>query len=117
VTDGIAIFEYQPWKSYVKRKNESQIIRNIFPTIQIKPDQFESVLTEIGFDIILRIGPSVSQAKGFSRPILVMRKVMAKSRRQAEIEKLHETKQLDGISVSFIENIPIIKKKKSKNDE
>ena len=72
---GIAILEYQPWKSYERNKNTSEITKRVFKTLSIKPEHFETILTEsIGFSIIHRLGTPLQEAKGFNRPILVLSK-------------------------------------------
>lgn len=72
---GILILEYQPWKSYEKRKNVSQESMDNFATIQILPRLFEDVLVNrIGFTTIERLGPPEEEARGFDRPILILRK-------------------------------------------
>lgn len=74
-TGGRVVVEYQPWKSYENNKATSELTKAIFPTIQIKPDLFEWVLTFIvGFEIEARLGPHLDHAKGFDRPILVLRR-------------------------------------------
>jgi hypothetical protein len=77
--DGILIFEYQPWRSYEKRKNISNVTEDIFKTIEIFPEMFEIVLQELGFMTVEKFGPSEEEAKGFNRPILVLRKAKADS--------------------------------------
>jgi Bicoid-interacting protein 3 (Bin3) len=47
----------------------------MFKQIQIRPDDFERILSnEIGFKIIDHLGTSLEKAKGFQRPILVLEK-------------------------------------------
>ena len=69
---GSVVLEYQPWRSYVNKKSLTTAIKQIFPTIQIKPEMFEQCLLDIGFVIDSRLGPSLEDAKGYSRPILVL---------------------------------------------
>ena len=73
---GHVIIEYQPWKSYINNKNASKVCKyNFDNNIFIRPEDFERVLQEdIGFVIIERRGASLSEAKGFKRPILVLKK-------------------------------------------
>ncbi len=72
---GLIILEYQPWKSYQKRKEVSKDIHDTFNKLQILPQMFENILVErIGLHVIDRLGPSVEAATGFERPILVMQK-------------------------------------------
>jgi len=72
---GIVIVEYQPWKSYENNKAINEHIRSVFKSISIRPCQFEEVLLrDVGFELERRLGPSESIAKGFDRPILVLRK-------------------------------------------
>lgn len=75
---GRVIIEYQPWKSYLNNKTASETIKKVFPTIHIKPEYFEWVLTEVvGFEIEARLGPALADSKGFDRPILVLRRPAA----------------------------------------
>jgi 7SK snRNA methylphosphate capping enzyme len=72
---GRVIIEYQPWKSYENNKNTSEQTKQGFREIRIKPDMFEWALTRlVGFEIEGRRGPPLEQAKGFDRPILVLRR-------------------------------------------
>ena len=74
-TSGRLILEYQTWKSYEKRKNATDTIIRIFPTIKILPEMFENVLVEkIGFNIEERMGATIENSQGFHRPILVLMK-------------------------------------------
>lgn len=72
---GLVIVEYQPWKSYENNKAINEDIRRVFKSISIRPSQFEEVLLrDVGFQLECRLGPSESAARGFDRPILVLRK-------------------------------------------
>lgn len=73
--NGILILEYQPWRSYEKRKNMNTTIQSNFSAIRIRPESFEEVLTtQLNFELLSRLGPTESEARGFNRPILVVRK-------------------------------------------
>lgn len=77
---GRVIVEYQPWKSYVNNRTASETIKKVFPSIQIRPEHFEWLLTEIvGFDIEHRLGTPLAESKGFDRPILVLRRPLVVS--------------------------------------
>ena len=76
---GSVILEYQPWRSYVNKKSLTATIKQVFPTIQIKPEMFEQCLLDIGFIIDARLGPSLVEAKGYSRPILVLRRPLTQA--------------------------------------
>jgi 7SK snRNA methylphosphate capping enzyme len=72
---GRVVIEYQPWKSYENNKATSEQTKNMFPTIGIKPELFEWILTSIvGFEIEHQLGTPVDEAKGFNRPILVLKR-------------------------------------------
>ena len=79
---GLFVLEYQPWKSYIKNRNTSSHTKAIFPTITIRPEQFESHLAAVGFEVIEQLGTALSEARGFNRPFLVLTKPrdVAKSR-------------------------------------
>jgi len=73
VPGGRVIFEYQPWKSYQNKRNVCEKTKKIFQTIKIRPDQFEDVLvSQFGFAIECKLGPSLLHAQGYNRPILVL---------------------------------------------
>lgn len=72
---GRAIIEYQPWSSYLNNKKTSATTLRVFDTLQIRPENFESILTrDVGFSIEARLGTPLSEAKGFRRPILILTK-------------------------------------------
>eukprot|EP01038_Epipyxis_sp_PR26KG_P004151 gene4151-5911_t len=76
--NGIIILEFQPWKSYQNNKNVSPAINQMFLTLQIRPDDFQFILTEeFGFILENNLGPRVEDAKGFHRPIFILRKPVA----------------------------------------
>ena len=70
------VIEYQPWKSYVNNRNASEVCKyNFENNISIRPEDFERILEEdIGFTIVDRRGTDLRNAKGFNRPILVLKK-------------------------------------------
>ncbi len=75
--NGFFILEYQPWSSYehaVKNRRQEKIYQN-YCQLSIRPEQFERILEDkIGFNIISREGPALSDAKGYHRPILIAQK-------------------------------------------
>lgn len=71
---GLFILEFQPWKSYLNNKSINEHIKANFNSIMLRPDDFERVLSEVGFVLEQNIGASVAEAKGFDRPIFVLRK-------------------------------------------
>jgi len=72
---GRVVIEYQPWKSYENNKNTSSLTKANFPAILIRPELFEWILCDlVGFEIEFRLGTPLEQAKGFNRPILVLRR-------------------------------------------
>jgi 7SK snRNA methylphosphate capping enzyme len=72
--DGYLILEFQSWQSYINNKNTSSITKQVFKSIQIKPEQFESELVRLGFEVVQRLGTPVEVARGFNRPILVLQR-------------------------------------------
>ena len=79
--NGLVILEYQPWKSYLNKKKLNAHIKSVFDSIQIRPEQFEDVLGQkIGFLIDQRVGVKLEEAKGYQRPILILRKPLVASR-------------------------------------
>ena len=72
---GRVILEYQSWKSYLNNKSATEEIKKNFNKIQLRPDDFERILTEdIGFMIEYRLGTPLHESKEFNRPILVLLK-------------------------------------------
>jgi 7SK snRNA methylphosphate capping enzyme len=75
---GLVVLEYQPWKSYINNSSASPHIQQVFPTLQLRPEDFEKILTHsVGFTMEARLGPSLPEAKGFNRPILVLRRPLS----------------------------------------
>jgi len=73
--NGILILEYQPWRSYIKRKKLHKSFEDTFNMIAIKPADFEDVLTtRFAFELVVKFGDEAT-ATGFDRPILVLRKI------------------------------------------
>eukprot|EP00794_Sanderia_malayensis_P015219 gene15219-16793_t len=75
-SDGKLVLEPQPWKSYSKKKNLTQSIREAFDSIKFKPDQFINYLLspEVGFAKSQLLGVPKHKAQGFQRPIYVLTK-------------------------------------------
>ena len=72
---GRAIIEYQSWSSYLNNRKTSATTLRMFDTIKLRPEDFETILTrDIGFVIEMRLGTALSEAKGFKRPILILKK-------------------------------------------
>lgn len=74
--NGIFVLEYQDAKSYNKSKRMTETTKENFKTIQLKPDDFLTLLRdEIGFRLINTIEPPNTSSKGFDRPIHILQKV------------------------------------------
>lgn len=52
---GLFLLESQPWKSYKKKKRMSDRIKEVFPTIQMKPHMFKEYLEMIGFEHVITL--------------------------------------------------------------
>lgn len=91
---GRAIIEYQPWSSYLNKRKASETTLRVFNTLKIKPDDFEGLLTNIGFRIEERLGTPLSEAKGFKRPILVLIKDCSSSS-SSYVSNIHMSKIID----------------------
>lgn len=73
--NGSLFLEFQPWKSYISNRATSETTKSIFPTIQIRPENFHDLLTQdIGFLFERNIGTDLKDAKGYDRPIYWLRK-------------------------------------------
>lgn len=73
--DGLLFLEFQPWKSYVNNRATSERTKRVFPTLQIRPEDFKTVLEEeIGFHFERNLGCELKEACGFNRPIYLLRK-------------------------------------------
>jgi 7SK snRNA methylphosphate capping enzyme len=92
---GRAIIEYQPWSSYLNNRKASETTLRVFNTLKIKPDDFEGLLTNIGFRIEERLGTPLSEAKGFKRPILVLIKDCSSSSSSSNVSNIHMSKNID----------------------
>jgi len=66
-TGGVFALEPQPWDSYAKAKRMNEKLKNNAKHLVIRPDDFGSILANIGFGSVRRFGP-VGEG-GFSRPI------------------------------------------------
>jgi 7SK snRNA methylphosphate capping enzyme len=74
--NGLFILEYQPWKSYKKRKNASEICQNNYNRIEIFPSMFRDMLiNRFHFDVQRELRTDETSCSGFLRPILVLRKL------------------------------------------
>jgi 7SK snRNA methylphosphate capping enzyme len=93
---GRAIIEYQPWSSYWNNRKASETTLRVFNTLKIKPDDFEGLLTNIGFRIEERLGTPLSDAKGFKRPILVLIKDSSSSSSNSSNASNMRIKEIDG---------------------
>jgi 7SK snRNA methylphosphate capping enzyme len=73
---GIFLFQFQNWKSYIKRQNLSRTIQNNFSRIKIKPDDFKKYLESIyKFELISTNIPPSNSKKNYERPIYVFKKI------------------------------------------
>lgn len=85
---GLLVLEYQPWKSYEKRRLTSANTAAAFQQIRIRPAHFEEVLlSRFAFELVERLGPSEEQAAGFSRPLLVLRKTSSSQPQQQQLQQ------------------------------
>lgn len=69
---GILILEPQPWQSYYKNRQVSEMAQTNYHNIKIYPDGFQEILLDkIGFRMVENITSRLSGSKsGFDRPIL-----------------------------------------------
>ena len=73
--DGHFIFQFQNWKSYKKRKNVTEKIKENFNSIKLKPEKFEEYLQKTyGYKLVKKIHLPSNSKKMFERPIYVFRK-------------------------------------------
>ncbi|CAM6036056.1 unnamed protein product [Sphagnum compactum] len=73
---GVLILEPQPWKSYEKKKWVTEVARENFRNIVIRPDLFSALLLDkIGFKSCAQITQDVPDCSaGFSRPLFLYTK-------------------------------------------
>lgn len=64
---GAFVLEPQPWDSYAKAKRMSEKLRESAKSLQLRPDDFAAVLTEVGFGPVQHLGSGGEG--GFDRPI------------------------------------------------
>ena len=106
VDGGAFIFEYQPWKSYKNKRRLNQSTMESFKNIKRKPEDFERVLVdEIGFHKLGSLGPSIEEASGYNRPILVLQKNLSLVERPSLETPASEHKSVDSISLEL--DIPV----------
>ncbi len=94
---GIFILEYQPWKSYKKRKDLTPQMEENYQKINLLPNAFEQVLlVEYGFELLEK-RYSEESASGFRRPILALRKTERTEGRTTKIGA--ESKAIDNLEI------------------
>ncbi len=94
---GIFILEYQPWKSYKKRKDLTPQMEENYHKIHLLPNTFEQVLlVDYGFELLEK-RYSEESASGFRRPILALRKTDRTQGRTSKIET--ESNSIDCLEV------------------
>lgn len=75
--NGLFIFQFQNWKSYKNRRNDSLLINKHFNRIKLKPEKFEDYLQETyNFKLIKKIPLPNNSKKMFDRPIYVFQKIV-----------------------------------------
>lgn len=81
---GRLILEPQDWRSYKKRKNLTQEIRENYRSIKLFPSQFREYLmsAEVGFEHCFEMQRQDHEIKGFRRPIYVFQKAKLESEAQ-----------------------------------
>ncbi|KAA8523144.1 hypothetical protein F0562_009567 [Nyssa sinensis] len=69
---GVLILEPQPWHSYYKNRQVSEVAASNYKNIKIFPEDFQEILMDkVGFRMVENITASLSGSKsGFNRPIL-----------------------------------------------
>ena len=74
--DGMFIFEFQNWKSYKKRKDLNNRIKENFKNIRLKPESFKEYLeSTYGFECIEITNPPSNSKKMYTRPIYIFKKI------------------------------------------
>jgi len=74
---GLFVVEPQLWKSYKKKSGLTPEIRNIYKSIQLKPDQFQDYLTnevKFKFEETVAVDSDSTTKNSFERPLLVFRR-------------------------------------------
>lgn len=72
---GCLLLEPQPWKSYHKRKFTSDITKENYNQIMMRPKDFSTYLVEtIGFKSCRFLQVCQTSTKGFKRPIYLVEK-------------------------------------------
>ncbi|EPZ34104.1 Bicoid-interacting 3 domain-containing protein [Rozella allomycis CSF55] len=75
--NGHFILEAQPFSSYQSKARITQLTKDIYRSIQFKPEQFKEYLLSNGFRLIktIQVPEGSLQTKGFKRPIWVYQKI------------------------------------------
>ncbi|KJE93699.1 mepce protein [Capsaspora owczarzaki ATCC 30864] len=71
---GVLILEPQPWKSYHKASKTSDAAKNHYQTIQLRPEDFPSLLEQAGFTVTVLAQPDSPAGQGFARTLYSCRK-------------------------------------------
>jgi len=72
---GVFVMEPQPFDTYSKRQKNAEHIKEVYETIEFKPDEFpEFLTTEVGFKRYEVAGEAENESKGFERTIYLFTK-------------------------------------------
>ncbi|KAM8794242.1 7SK snRNA methylphosphate capping enzyme [Eudromia elegans] len=73
---GLLLLEPQPWASYAKRKGLTETTYRNYQRIRLRPEHFPAYLTsaEVGFASCELVATPQHSARGFRRPIYLLRK-------------------------------------------
>lgn len=66
---GYFVLELQEWDSYERAAKKNKPLKEILQKLEIRPEHFESILKEIGFDLLHKIDD-----KGLKRSVFIYQK-------------------------------------------
>ena len=72
---GLLIIEYQPWASYEKRQNYTELFARNYPRLRLRPEKIPVVLQQLGMQLVREQKPPQQKGPpGFNRSIAVFKK-------------------------------------------
>ena len=114
---GLLIIEYQPWASYEKRQNYTELFARNYPCLRLRPEKIPVILQQLGMQLIRKQKPPQQKGPpGFNRNITVFKKTsfelkldvqtltLSSLRQVLDVESLIERVETDELLVSWINN-------------
>ena len=110
---GLLIIEYQPWASYEKRQNYTELFARNYPCLRLRPEKIPVILQQLGMQLVREQKPPQQKGPpGFNRNITVFKKTsfelkldvqtltLSSLRQVLDVESLIERVETDELLVS-----------------